>query len=111
MLRISILLMTLCLTLSAVAAHEAKDGTPKIPPHDADLIFKIKENSITWGDNAHMLVCIEKGKKVLMKCTEPRDIVTLQEFWKLQFPQATNIRVVAMDYRANDSVYLFWLKR
>src|SRR3989338_697710 len=101
------------LTTSVSAGSSTNnDAGDSSSPYSADLIFKINDAHVTYRTDGHMLVCINKKKKGTESCDDSSGKLTLEEFWKLYFPDApSTLRVVAMDYRTYYSTYIFWLKR
>lgn len=87
------------------------DGSDTGTPYGADMVFKIRESSIFYRKDGHMLVCVDKSKTTIEYCSNTKEFLTLAEFWKWYFSAAPTLHVVGMDYRTYNSMYIFWLKR
>lgn len=110
--QISIIVIATLFSLTTQAKGSSYgDGGDTSASYNADLIFKIGDSSIMYREDAYMLVCLDKSKRILKSCSLSVDRLTLEEFWKWYFPSASTLRVVAMDYRTYLGIYIFWLKR
>lgn len=110
-IKAAIALLAIFSTVAYAGGSSNNDGGGQSSPYAADLIFKINDSSIFYREDAYMLVCVDKKKRVIDSCRDTDDHMTLDAFWKWYFPTAPTIHVVSMDYRTYYSTYIFWLKR